>query len=122
MTRIAGDWLSRHETQAVFDALGEAWFVGGVVRNALLGDAVTDIDVATPLKPEKVIELATAAGLHAVPTGIDHGTVTVVSAGLPHEVTTFRRDVETEPGDSLWHSGARDPRHPVLSVETADDR
>ncbi|QDL93669.1 CCA tRNA nucleotidyltransferase [Paroceanicella profunda] len=71
-------------------------FVGGCVRNALLGAPVSDIDIATPLPPQEVIARVEAAGLRAVPTGIGHGTVTVVSAGIPHEVTTFRRDVTTD--------------------------
>lgn len=92
-------WISAPETQAVCAALTgaghQALFVGGCVRNALLGAAVHDIDISTDARPEKVIELAEAAGLKPVPTGIDHGTVTVVSGHIPHEVTTFRRDVET---------------------------
>ncbi len=72
-----------------------ALFVGGSVRNALLGAAVTDVDIATDARPENVIMLAEEAGLKAVPTGIDHGTVTVVAGGVAHEVTTFRRDVES---------------------------
>nr|WP_242514427.1 CCA tRNA nucleotidyltransferase [Rhodovulum sulfidophilum] len=78
-------------TEAGYRAL----FVGGCVRNALLGVAVSDIDIATDARPGKVMELAEAAGFKAVPTGFDHGTVTVVAAHVPHEVTTFRRDVET---------------------------
>ncbi|WP_054540253.1 MULTISPECIES: CCA tRNA nucleotidyltransferase [Actibacterium] len=74
----------------------KALFVGGCVRNALLGVAVNDIDIATDAPPETVMALAQAAGLHPVPTGVDHGTVTVVSDHVPHEVTTFRRDVETD--------------------------
>nr|WP_253913340.1 CCA tRNA nucleotidyltransferase [Pseudoruegeria sp. HB172150] len=73
-----------------------ALFVGGCVRNALLEEPVGDIDISTDALPEKVTELAKVAGLKPVPTGIDHGTVTVVSSGMPHEVTTFRRDVETD--------------------------
>ncbi|OWU86001.1 poly(A) polymerase [Oceanicola sp. 22II-s10i] len=100
MTRIAGDWLDRPATQAVCrmleDAGHRALFVGGCVRDALVGRAVGDIDIATDARPEVVTALAGAAGLRAVPTGIDHGTVTVVSDGVPHEVTTFRRDVETD--------------------------
>ncbi|MBC57056.1 MAG: CCA tRNA nucleotidyltransferase [Confluentimicrobium sp.] len=74
----------------------KALFVGGCVRNALLGVAVNDIDIATDAPPDTVMALAQAAGLHPVPTGVDHGTVTVVSDHVPHEVTTFRRDVETD--------------------------
>ena len=73
-----------------------ALIVGGAVRNALLGEPVEDMDIATALRPERVLELAAAAGLKVVPTGIEHGTVTVVAAGEGFEVTTFRRDVETD--------------------------
>jgi poly(A) polymerase len=73
-----------------------ALFVGGCVRNALLGQGVTDIDIATDATPEEVLALAAGAGLKAVPTGAEHGTVTVVSGHFPYEVTTFRRDVETD--------------------------
>ncbi len=100
MTRITGDWISRPATQAVFDALAAgghgAWFVGGCVRNALMGQAVADVDIATDATPETVARLAEAAGLRPVPTGVDHGTVTVVSNHQGYEVTTFRRDVETD--------------------------
>lgn len=97
---LAGaDWLARRETQAVFAALGAKGFaaraVGGAVRNALLGLPVTDIDIATTARPEQVIAAARAAGLVAVPTGIAHGTVTVLANHVPHEVTTLRQDVET---------------------------
>ncbi|ABD52998.1 CCA tRNA nucleotidyltransferase [Jannaschia sp. CCS1] len=96
--RLDADWLRRPETGAVFDALDGhgVWFVGGCVRNGLLGLDVADIDICTNLRPERVMALAEAAGLKAVPTGIDHGTVTVVSGGLPYEITTLRRDVETD--------------------------
>lgn len=73
-----------------------AYFVGGCVRNSLLGVAVWDVDIATDLLPDQVIELAKAAGLKPVPTGIEHGTVTVVSGGIGHEITTFRKDIETD--------------------------
>ena len=69
--------------------------VGGAVRNALLGEPIGDIDVATTAVPEEVIRRATAAGFKPVPTGIEHGTVTVVIDGRPFEVTTLREDVET---------------------------
>lgn len=93
------EWLKRKETRAVFDALsGEAVVtraVGGAVRNTLLGLLVQEIDLATTALPERVIALAEGAGLKAVPTGIDHGTVTVIANSVPFEVTTLRRDVET---------------------------
>jgi poly(A) polymerase len=70
-------------------------FVGGCVRDAVLGRAVNDIDVGTPEPPPAVVERLDAAGIKVVPTGIDHGTVTVISGHIAYEVTTFRRDVET---------------------------
>ena len=84
--------------RAVLGALASvrALVVGGAVRNALLGEPVEDIDLATDARPERVIALAEAAGLKAVPTGIAHGTVTLVADGRGFEVTTFRRDVETD--------------------------
>ncbi|MEM6896560.1 MAG: CCA tRNA nucleotidyltransferase, partial [Pseudomonadota bacterium] len=99
MTRITDDWLRGAPAQAVMALLEraghEAWFVGGCVRNALLGVAVTDLDISTDARPQRVMGLAEAAGLKAVPTGIDHGTVTVVHGAQAFEITTFRRDVET---------------------------
>jgi len=65
------------------------------VRNALLGEPAGDIDIATPLPPGEVVQHLQAAGLIAVPTGIEHGTVTAISCGKPYEVTTLRRDIET---------------------------
>ncbi|TDK44418.1 CCA tRNA nucleotidyltransferase [Antarcticimicrobium luteum] len=100
MTRITENWLTDPATQAVCAALeaggAQALFVGGCVRNALMGVPVSDIDISTDAVPERVIVLAEAAGIKAVPTGIDHGTVTLVKDGIPHEVTTFRKDVETD--------------------------
>lgn len=77
-------------------ALPEARMVGGAVRDMLAGRAVADVDMASPLAPEEVMRRARAAGLKAVPTGLAHGTVTVVAAGHGFEVTTLRRDVETD--------------------------
>lgn len=98
--RIDQPWLSAPETQAVFAALtadgADAFVVGGCVRNALLGVAVSDIDIATNATPETVLDLAKKAGIRAVPTGIEHGTVTLIEGGIPHEVTTFRKDVATD--------------------------
>jgi tRNA nucleotidyltransferase/poly(A) polymerase len=73
----------------------EARVVGGAVRNALLGEPITEFDVATTALPEEVVRRVTAAGFKPVPTGIEHGTVTVVIEGHPFEVTTLREDVET---------------------------
>lgn len=94
-------WVRAEETLAVFDALepkgteDNLRFVGGCVRNALLGEPVGDIDMATTLVPDEVIRRLEASDLKAIPTGIDHGTVTAISGGIPHEITTLRKDVET---------------------------
>ena len=84
----------------VIAALGEGGvdvrFVGGCVRDALLGRAVDDIDIGVPLPPDEAVGRLEAAGLKVVPTGIAHGTVTAVSAGTGFEVTSLRRDVETD--------------------------
>jgi poly(A) polymerase len=92
-------WLQQAETKRVFAALAtpgtETRAVGGAVRDTLLGLKVAEVDLATTALPEKVIALARGADLKAVPTGIEHGTVTVVANGVPFEVTTLRRDVET---------------------------
>jgi poly(A) polymerase len=96
---VGASWLARPETQAVFTALADAGFpgraVGGAVRNALLDRTVVDVDIATPARPDEVMAAARAAGLSAVPTGVEHGTVTVIVEHVPYEVTTLRRDVET---------------------------
>lgn len=93
------DWLATPSIQAVFDALevrGDmARAVGGAVRNTLLRVPVSDIDISTTALPADVIARTEAAGMRAIPTGIDHGTVTVVSRGVAYEVTTLREDVET---------------------------
>ncbi|WP_339641528.1 CCA tRNA nucleotidyltransferase [Jannaschia helgolandensis] len=98
--RITDDWLTASRTQAVFTALNDAGYralaVGGCVRNALLGVPVSDIDLATNATPDRVMDVAEAVGFKVVPTGIDHGTVTVISDGTPYEITTFRRDIDTD--------------------------
>jgi len=102
VTRINPAWLTDPATRAVMAALtaqgGDdcARFVGGCVRDALLGREALDVDVATRLHPEQVVGALETAGLKAVPTGIDHGTVTAVSRGRPFEITTLRRDVATD--------------------------
>ena len=92
-------WMVAGPTRAVIAALvrdGQTVrFVGGSVRDALLGRPVQDVDIATPDPPETVMRLITEAGLTAIPTGIRHGTVTAVADGAPFEITTLRRDVET---------------------------
>jgi len=98
--RVEGDWITGASSQEVCALLENgghaALFVGGCVRNALLGVSVGDIDISTDARPDRVIALAAAAGLRAVPTGIAHGTVTVLHSDTPFEITTFRRDVETD--------------------------
>ena len=81
---------------ALMDSLPEARVVGGAVRDSLAGRAIADIDLASPLTPEAVTERLRAAGIRVVPTGLAHGTVTAVLAGGPVEITTLRRDVETD--------------------------
>src|SRR5262249_4075958 len=73
----------------------EARFVGGSVRDALLGRPIGDIDIATPAPPERVIELLEKSGIKVIPTGLAHGTVTAVVAPRHFEITTLRRDIET---------------------------
>lgn len=93
------DWLNAKPLQALFTALnrdgGEARVVGGAVRNTLLGTGVSDVDLATTHLPEETVRLASEAGFKPVPTGMEHGTITVVVQGYPFEVTTLRRDIET---------------------------
>ena len=97
---LQDDWVRHSGTQALCAVLGmaghSAYFVGGCVRNALLGVAVSDIDIATDAPPETVTDIAENAGFRVIPTGIDHGTVTVIAGGVQHEVTTLRRDIATD--------------------------
>jgi poly(A) polymerase len=92
-------WMTAPETVAVMAALmaagGEARFVGGCVRDAILGRRVSDIDIATHEPPERVMNFLARAGIKAIPTGIKHGTVTAVIGVKHFEITTLRRDVET---------------------------
>jgi poly(A) polymerase len=96
--KVSGDWLRHAGTQTVLARLTDAGFdayaVGGCVRNDLLDAPVADIYIATSATPAQVI--AACEGLRVVPTGIDHGTVTLIAEGRPHEITTFRRDVQTD--------------------------
>ncbi|MGX4773450.1 CCA tRNA nucleotidyltransferase [Bradyrhizobium guangdongense] len=92
-------WLTVGGTARVLQLLNadgeEARVVGGTVRNALLGLPPGDLDIATTALPDEVVRRAKAAGIKSVPTGIDHGTVTLVIDGAPYEVTTLREDTET---------------------------
>jgi poly(A) polymerase len=98
--RLETRWLRDPATVAVMEALAQggarAWFVGGCVRDGLLGRDAGDIDIATDAEPRRVMAIAGAAGIRSVPTGEAHGTVTLVSGHRPFEVTTLRRDVETD--------------------------
>jgi tRNA nucleotidyltransferase/poly(A) polymerase len=93
-------WLNDPKVARVCAAIKaggyDIFFVGGCVRNVVLGEVASDIDMSTNARPETVMQLARDAGLKAIPTGIDHGTITVVSGGTPFEITTFRRDVQTD--------------------------
>ncbi|ESY99660.1 CCA tRNA nucleotidyltransferase [Mesorhizobium sp. LNHC209A00] len=99
---IAGraDWLFDKHLRRLLGALTEggeeARIAGGAVRNVLMGQPVTDIDIATSCLPRETIRRAEAEGFKAVPTGIEHGTITVVADGKPYEITTLRADVETD--------------------------
>lgn len=99
MTMVSGSWLTGQNTVRLFDLFAKHSFqllcVGGCVRNSLLGLPISDIDMATDAHPQDVIRLAEGAKLRVIPTGIEHGTVTVISGGTAFEITTFRRDVET---------------------------
>ncbi len=92
------DWTKRFDLAALLAALGpgNARYVGGAVRDTLLGLAVKDIDLATPLEPREVMRRLKAHHIQVVPTGIDHGTVTAILAGGPVEITTLRHDVSTD--------------------------
>jgi poly(A) polymerase/tRNA nucleotidyltransferase (CCA-adding enzyme) len=89
-------FLTEPALAAVMAALPDARVVGGAVRNVLAGRGVTEVDLATPGTPEQVTEALQAAGIRAVPTGLDHGTVTAVADGRGYEITTLRRDIETD--------------------------
>lgn len=101
MTSIASEaWFADKDLTKVLALLnsdgGEARIVGGAVRNSLMGIPVSDMDIATTWRPEAVQARAEAAGIKCVPTGIKHGTVTLVSGGHPFEVTTLRKDISTD--------------------------
>ena len=95
---LSAEWMQREDLAALIAALGagNARYVGGAVRDTLLGIAVKDIDIATPLVPAEVIDRLTAAHIRSVPTGIEHGTVTAILPGGPVEITTLRHDVSTD--------------------------
>ena len=98
--KISADWLNNPSTRSVMKKLisrgYQAYFVGGCVRNALLNIESKDIDIATSAHPKKVLKIMENAGLKALPTGIIHGTVTVVANKRNYEITTLRQDIETD--------------------------
>ena len=100
MPVVEAEWISRRETQTLYSVLHssgfEAYAVGGCVRDSLLRMPVKDIDFSTNARPEDVISIAEKHGFRAVPTGINHGTVTVLIDSAVFEVTTFRKDIETD--------------------------
>jgi poly(A) polymerase len=109
-------WLNEPRLQEVMHAVtaagGEIRVAGGAVRNALLGEPISDVDLATTMKPQDIMRVCKDAGFSVHPTGIEHGTVTVVNKGQPFEVTTLRRDVETDGRRAVvafsndWHEDA----------------
>ena len=107
MTRITAPWLEAPAVQQVCSVLEagghRALFVGGCVRNSLLGEPVADLDLSTDALPQAVTDLMEDAGFRVVPTGIGHGTVTVVAHRAPFEITTFRRDTETDGRRAVVH-------------------
>ena len=108
------DWFLKQETQAIFACLNregfEARVVGGAVRNTLLDEPVREVDFATTARPEDTLRLAAQAGIKTVPTGLSHGTVTLIVHGMPFEVTTLRQDVETHGRHATVAFGEDGPR------------
>ncbi|MGD1881358.1 MAG: CCA tRNA nucleotidyltransferase [Paracoccaceae bacterium] len=100
LTAANAPWLRDPAAQRICDVLADGGyqilFVGGCVRNAILGVEISDVDLSTDARPEKVIALAQAEGIKGIPTGIAHGTVTLATGGTSFEVTTFRKDIETD--------------------------
>jgi poly(A) polymerase len=108
-------WMQSKAVRQLFAAFpeGECRFVGGCVRNALWGEPVGDIDLAIALEPEAVMSSLKAAGIRYIETGVAHGTVTAVIEGQPYELTSLRRDVETDGRRATvsytkdWHEDAQ---------------
>jgi poly(A) polymerase len=107
LDRLPQRWMTEGPARHVYDALAQAGgdprFVGGCVRDALLGRSIRDIDIATALPPPAIIKAAEAAGLKHAPTGIAHGTVTVIADHVGIEVTTLRHDIETDGRHAVVH-------------------
>ncbi len=98
--KITADWLTDASVMRVMECFADAgfpaYFVGGCVRNALLGLPVTDIDIATPATPDQVMELGRASHIKTLPTGIKHGTVSWILDKQIFQITTYRRDIKTD--------------------------
>jgi poly(A) polymerase len=98
--KISGEWLTAPDLQRLLRGLGAAGFdtylVGGCVRNALMGLPISDVDLASAALPENVTNVAVSLGFSVVPTGLDHGTVTIVTPSATYEITTFRRDLHSD--------------------------
>jgi poly(A) polymerase len=105
-------WLLRPGVQRILAAIGDGRFVGGAVRDTLLGRPVADLDLATPATPDQVIARLQAADIQMIPTGLKHGTVTAMADGEAIEITTLRRDIETNGRHAVvaftddWHEDA----------------
>jgi len=106
------DWLLRPAVQRILAAIGDGRFVGGAVRDTLLGRPVADLDLATPATPDQVIARLQVADIQMIPTGLKHGTVTAMAEGDTIEITSLRRDVETDGRHAVvaftddWHEDA----------------
>ena len=100
VTTVGGTWLKEAGTQKLFQVYREAGFqllaVGGCVRNDLLGQPVADVDMASDAPPDVATKFLEAENFRVIPTGFDHGTITVISDGTPFEITTFRKDIDTD--------------------------
>ncbi|HVU30650.1 MAG TPA: CCA tRNA nucleotidyltransferase, partial [Sphingomicrobium sp.] len=100
LTIDASKWRRQRGMERLLEALGGdeglTRYVGGAIRDDLLDHRMSDVDLATRLQPPEVMQRLEAAKIKAVPTGIDHGTITAISDGHPYEVTTLRRDVSTD--------------------------
>lgn len=100
VAQIQGDWIAHRGSQQICALLAQvgidAYFVGGCVRDDLMGRPVGDVDMACNAPPQRVMDAAQDAGLKVIPTGLDHGTVTVLAQGRAHEITSFRCDLATD--------------------------
>ena len=95
-----GNWVKDPDTKKItkmfIDKGYKIYFVGGCVRDSILGNPVTDIDMSTTALPDQITQIAKANNLRAIPTGIKYGTITIISNCKPYQITTFRKDVTTD--------------------------